>query len=386
MIRPLKKLIGALSILVILIYPNVSLASNLQQKLTQSQQKYNDLNSQLTQQRQQESAAAARVSSLQQTIKNLNAAISDQKANIARHEKELQALDQKQKALDTRKEELIAQLSAYVRTNYEQGPLTYLDVLLGANSWTDLMDKVEQVGYVVRHYSQLQTDIKEVTKQIEGQKEAVKQKSAELQAALQQQQVTQQAVQQSVQKENESLSQLSAQEKATNRAKSQAQADIDYIQVLIRQEAIDAENAKREPMPGGSGGGVSAPVQVSAQVSEILAYAQSFIGVPYRWGGTSPSGFDCSGYVQYVFAHFGVNLARISFDQFREGIPVASSDLRPADIVFFSTYASGASHVGIYLGNDYIIDAQPKGIAVARLFGNQYYAPRFVGARRVIKG
>ena len=83
----------------------------------------------------------------------------------------------------------------------------------------------------------------------------------------------------------------------------------------------------------------------------IVQTAMEYIGVPYVFGGTSPSGFDCSGFVRYVFAHAGIYLPRMADEQYEVGTPVAMSNLRTGDLVFFSTYDYGASHVGIYLSN-----------------------------------
>jgi peptidoglycan endopeptidase LytE len=85
----------------------------------------------------------------------------------------------------------------------------------------------------------------------------------------------------------------------------------------------------------------------------IVATALKYLGVPYVWGGASPAtGFDCSGLVQYVLAQNGISIGRTSWDQYQEVTPVPRSALEPGDLVFFTTYAPGASHVGIYIGAD----------------------------------
>jgi cell wall-associated NlpC family hydrolase len=115
----------------------------------------------------------------------------------------------------------------------------------------------------------------------------------------------------------------------------------------------------------------------------IVEYAETFLGTPYVWGGTSPNGFDCSGFTQYVFDYFGVSLPRVSFDQYQAGTPVSEGDLQEADLVFFSTYEAGASHVGIYVGNNLMIDAEDAGVVYDDIT-NSYWAPKYLGARRVI--
>ncbi|HEY8804992.1 MAG TPA: C40 family peptidase, partial [Clostridium sp.] len=95
--------------------------------------------------------------------------------------------------------------------------------------------------------------------------------------------------------------------------------------------------------------------------NSVLAYASNFLGIPYVWGGTSPSGFDCSGFTQYVFAHFGINLPRVSEDQQNVGTLISRSNLQPGDLVFFGT---PAHHVGIYVGNGNMINAPHTGAVI----------------------
>jgi cell wall-associated NlpC family hydrolase len=112
----------------------------------------------------------------------------------------------------------------------------------------------------------------------------------------------------------------------------------------------------------------------------VVDYAKRFRGVRYVYGGTSPrSGFDCSGFVRYVFAHFGVSLAHSSYAQFGDGRRVSRSSLRPGDLVFFD----GLGHVGIYVGNGRFIHAPHTGtrVRIERLAG--WYSAAFDGARRL---
>lgn len=114
----------------------------------------------------------------------------------------------------------------------------------------------------------------------------------------------------------------------------------------------------------------------------VSDYAKQFLGVPYVWGGTSPSGFDCSGFVQYVFAHFGIALPRTSYDQFNVGTEVSQANLQPGDIVFFDSYGSGASHDGVYIGDGEFINAASSDVEIDNLTSG-YWAEHYIGARRV---
>ena len=116
----------------------------------------------------------------------------------------------------------------------------------------------------------------------------------------------------------------------------------------------------------------------------LIQTANRYIGVPYVFGGTTPAGFDCSGFMRFVYARAGVSLPRMADEQFDVGQPVASSQLQPGDMVFFSTYEPGPSHVGIYLGGGRFIHASSsQGIRVDSL-GSSYWGPRYIGARRVL--
>lgn len=117
--------------------------------------------------------------------------------------------------------------------------------------------------------------------------------------------------------------------------------------------------------------------------SSVVDRALSLQGTPYVFGGTSQRGFDCSGFTKYVFASAGVSLPRTSYDQFASGSSVSKSDLRSGDLVFFSTYSSGASHVGIYIGGGRFVHASnpSSGVKVSSL-SDSFYSSRYLGARR----
>lgn len=121
-----------------------------------------------------------------------------------------------------------------------------------------------------------------------------------------------------------------------------------------------------------------------ATPDQIAEYALKFKGVPYKWGGTTPSGFDCSGYIRYVYGNFGIDLPRTSADQFGEGSAVSKSNLKKGDLVFFAnTYKPGISHTGIYIGNGNVISAESGGIEISNINTNPYWAPKYAGAKRL---
>lgn len=119
------------------------------------------------------------------------------------------------------------------------------------------------------------------------------------------------------------------------------------------------------------------------RAEQILNYAQTFIGIPYRSGGSSPSGFDCSGYTSYVYKNFEINLPRTAAAQYNFGRAVSASQAAPGDLVAFRSNGY-ISHVGIYMGNGkFIHSSSSKGIMISRVH-DSYWGPRLLGYSRVI--
>ncbi|MBQ1867083.1 C40 family peptidase [Selenomonas ruminis] len=148
---------------------------------------------------------------------------------------------------------------------------------------------------------------------------------------------------------------------------------------------------KPEPIPvPTTGGGQLAPdnqpILAPGKVNAIIRTAKSYIGVPYKFGGDTPKAFDCSGYLQYVFAQNGITIPRTADEQYKLGRRTTSSrQLVPGDLVFFTTYEPGASHCGIYLGNGQFIHASSsKGVRIDEL-SNSYWSPRYYGGKHIVK-
>ena len=121
------------------------------------------------------------------------------------------------------------------------------------------------------------------------------------------------------------------------------------------------------------------------KAKKVVKSAKSYTGVPYVWGGSSPKGFDCSGFTSYIMSENGITIPRVSANQYYFGKWVNKDQLQPGDLVFFTTYKPGPSHVGIYLGNNQFVHASSgAGKITISLMDNPYYSQRYLGARRVI--
>lgn len=185
-----------------------------------------------------------------------------------------------------------------------------------------------------------------------------------------------------------------------------AEPESDPLGELIRQRQQQHQPAAVEPDRAGldalirektaankdSGKTAAKPAADQPRVSggkndadDIIASAMGFLGVAYRFGGVSPTGFDCSGFMQYIFRKtYAVNLPRTSAEQAAVGTHVNRADLQPGDMVFFRTAGSRISHVGMYIGNNRFIHAPRTGknIEITSL-SNKYWDSKYATARRV---
>jgi cell wall-associated NlpC family hydrolase len=112
----------------------------------------------------------------------------------------------------------------------------------------------------------------------------------------------------------------------------------------------------------------------------LISDAKGLLGSPYVWGGTTPEGFDSSGFIHYVFKQNGITISRTHREYWNEGESVSVPE--PGDVVFFETYQPGPSHAGIYIGNnEFIHNSSSKGVIITSM-DNPYWKPRYIGAKR----
>ena len=174
---------------------------------------------------------------------------------------------------------------------------------------------------------------------------------------------------------------------STTTTAAPAQSTQSSSSTYVEDNSGSASNDVQEPAyeePAYEEPAYEEPSYDSGSSSSIVSVAQNYMGVPYVWGGTSPSGFDCSGFTQYVFRQCGYSINRTAAAQYSNGSYVSYDSLQAGDLVFFAnTYsASGITHVGIYIGGGEFIHAANGGVKISSL-SESYYSSRYYGARRI---
>jgi cell wall-associated NlpC family hydrolase len=134
----------------------------------------------------------------------------------------------------------------------------------------------------------------------------------------------------------------------------------------------------------------SLPKKNSKQVDEIISFAKKFLGTPYRYAGSTPSGFDCSGFIMYVMGNFGISLSRSSYSMAEFGRTVKLSEIQPGDLMFFkgsNVHSTQIGHVGMVIevspGVIKFIHSANTGVRIDNFISSKYYVPRFVKAKRL---
>lgn len=129
---------------------------------------------------------------------------------------------------------------------------------------------------------------------------------------------------------------------------------------------------------------ITTAIPAITSASSVVSEAQKYKGVPYAYGGTSSSGFDCSGFTQKAFSDAGSSIPRTTGGQYNSGTPVDKGSLQAGDLVFFNTSGGGVSHAGIYIGSsNFIHSSSSQGVMISSINDPHYWGSRYIGARRV---
>jgi peptidoglycan DL-endopeptidase CwlO len=261
-----------------------------------------------------------------------------------------------------------------------------LEVLLGAESLDDLLARAETVSRVSAEDARIIREIKRFRGEVKRREAALAEAGAEQEEVVDELAERRAAIEAQLAERNRLLQSIRSEIARLEAAEARRQ---ERLRAQARQRLERASPSSGSSASSGSSSEASAPLGSEvvaatpppARYGGVVGIAMQYLGIPYRWGGSSPStGFDCSGFVMYVYAQVGVSLPHNAAAQYGYGTPVSRSDLQPGDIVFFN----GLGHNGIYIGGDQFIHSPHTGDVVKiSSLSESWYASTYVGARRL---
>ena len=248
---------------------------------------------------------------------------------------------------------------------YENGDDSYIEALVGATDFSDLLNRLEYAQQIYDYDRNLLTQYQETVQQVADLKSQVETEKAELEEVQQSYQEQQASYESMIAEKQSQMSDFDTQLASAQSLAAQYKATVDEQNEIIRQEQAAAaaaaaqnnnngSNTGGDSTTGGStgGGGLNPPFSTSVSGSDVVSYACQFIGNPYVWGGESlTNGADCSGFIKSVYANFGISLPHSSVALQRAGSEVSYENAQPGDIVCY------AGHVAIYMGGGQIVHA-----------------------------
>lgn len=301
-------------------------------------------------------------------ITQLNSDISKIEQELSKTNTELSEKEEELSLAEVACEEQFSSFKTRARVMYENGPSTYIEILFASGSFSEFLSNVEIIRNLLDYDERVLSERKAAREQIAVQKAEIESIKAGQEAKRSE--LTDSKAALTVKKNTQTL--LIAELEKQSKQKAVSITDLqNQVASLNRQVRAASSSSSSYTAPAVTFSG-------TASGEEAVRIAKNYIGVRYVYGGTTPNGFDCSGFVQYVYRQMGIRINRVAADQAKNGVYVAREDLMPGDLVFFKKAGREIHHVGMYVGDGQYIHAPYTGrtICIEALTRGDYYTAR----------
>lgn len=259
---------------------------------------------------------------------------------------------------------------------YQGGQDSLLEVLFGSATLDELLDRIDASERVSSQDRRIVDEVSQTRASYRAAVEKLEQASAEQERVVAQRHDQREEIEAKLDARQELYESIRGEIERLQAAEERRQARL----AAAAEQRLEAQAEQQQSATASVDEGAIAAAP-SSPYGGVAGIALGYLGVPYVWGGASPSGFDCSGFVMYVYAQVGVSLPHSTYAQWELGVPVSAAALQPGDIVFFD----GLGHDGIYIGGGQFVHAPHTGdvVKISNL-GDSWYAATYVGARRIL--
>jgi cell wall-associated NlpC family hydrolase len=280
-------------------------------------------------------------------------------------------------------------------TLYQEGEVDVVEVILRATSFDDLLDGLDTASRVAANDARIVEEVRSTKAEVARRQAALERARAQQEEIVAQRAARRAEIEQGLAERRALYDSVRAEiaelEAAEQRRQDRLEAEARRQAAAIERRQARAQEAQENeaqpdpasapsPAPEPSPSPSPSPPPAGPGHPEVVPIALRYLGVPYRWGGASPSGFDCSGFTMYVYGKIGISLPHYVSWQYGYGSPVSRSQLAPGDLVFFN----GLGHVGIYIGGGKFVHAPHTGdvVKISSIW-DSWYSSTWVGGRRL---